>query len=222
VGSTEAPRVVVILAGCGYLDGAEVREAVITLLALDRAGAVVQCAAPDIPQAHVMNHLTNTVEEGATRNVLVESARIARGAIVPLAAIRADDYDAVFLPGGFGAAKNLSTVAFDGPAARVDPEVARVLRAFRAAGKPIGAVCIAPAVVVRALGEGEVTIGDDAGTAGAIRAMGGIHCDCPVDEMHVDTARRIVTAPAYMYGDASISGVAAGIEAAVGATLALV
>lgn len=214
-------NVAVVLSGCGYLDGAEIREAVITLLALDRAGARYQCAAPDVPQHHVVNHLTGEVVPGETRNVLVEAARIARGQVVPLSAIRAADYDALFLPGGYGAAKNLSTVAFDGPAAKVDPELARVCREFRAAGKPIGAVCIAPAVLVRALGEGEVTIGDDPGTAGAIVAMGGSHVACPVDRPHVDHARKIVTAPAYMYGDASISGVAAGIEAAVAATLEL-
>jgi enhancing lycopene biosynthesis protein 2 len=213
-------RVAVVLAGCGYLDGAEIHEAVITLLALDRAGAVVQCAAPDKPQLHVVDHLTGE-PSGETRNVLRESARIARGKVLPLSAIQAADFDALFLPGGFGAAKNLSTVAIDGPAATVDPEVSRVLREFRAAGKPIGAVCIAPAVVVAALREGEVTIGDDAGTARAIAAMGGGHVACGVREVHVDTARRIVTAPAYMYGNERIGNVAAGIEQAVAATLAL-
>lgn len=214
-------KVAVILSGCGYLDGSELREAVITLLALDSLGARVQCAAPDKAQHHVVDHLTGEVVPGETRNVLVESARIARGNVVPLTAIRAADFDALFLPGGFGAAKNLSTVAFDGPAATVDAEVARVCREFRAAGKPIGAVCIAPAVLVRALGEGEVTIGDDAGTAAAITAMGGAHVECPVEQIHVDAERKLVTAPAYMYGDASISDVAAGIEEAVAATLDL-
>ncbi len=213
-------RVAVVLAGCGYLDGAEIHEAVVTLLALDRAGATVQCAAPDKPQMHVVDHRTGQ-PTGETRNVLTEAARIARGNIVPLDAIHAADFDALFLPGGFGAAKNLSTVAIDGAAASVDPQVARVIREFRAAGKPIGAVCIAPAVLVAALREGEVTIGDDAGTAGAIAAMGGSHVACGVTELHVDRARRIVTAPAYMYGQERIANVAAGIEKAVAATLEL-
>jgi enhancing lycopene biosynthesis protein 2 len=213
-------RVAVILSGCGYLDGSEIQEAVLALLALDRAGAKVQCAAPDKPQHHVLDHRTGTPMPDS-RNVLVEAARIARGNIVPLATIRAVDFDAVFLPGGYGAAKNLSTLAFDGPSATVDPELVRVLREFRAANKPIGAVCIAPAVLVAALHEGEVTIGDDAGTAAAIVAMGGSHAACPVTELHVDRARRIVTAPAYMYGDARISAVAAGIDKAVAATLEL-
>lgn len=217
---TQEKRVAVVLAGCGYLDGAEIHEAVIALLALDRAGARVRCAAPDKPQHHVVDHLTGE-PTGETRNVLREAARLARGKIAPLADIRAADFDALFLPGGFGAAKNLSTVAFDGPGATVDPEVARVLREFRAAGKPIGAVCIAPAVLVAALREGEVTIGCDPGTAGAIAAMGGTHVACGVTELHVDRARKIVTAPAYMYGDERIANVAAGIEKAVAATLEL-
>ena len=215
------PRVAVVLSGSGYLDGAEIQEAVLTLLAFDRAGAVVQCAAPDKLQHHVVDHVTGA-PTGESRNVLREAARIARGRIVPLSAIRAADFDAVFLPGGFGAAKNLSTVAFKGPDATVDPDLSRVLRAFRAAGKPIGAVCIAPAVLVAALREGEVTIGEDPGTAAAIEAMGGAHVARPVTEHHVDEVRRIVTAPAYMYGGARIADVAAGIEKAVAATLALV
>lgn len=214
-------KVAVILAGAGHLDGSEIREAVLSLLALDRAGARVQCAAPDKPQHHVVDHLTRQVVPGETRNVLHEAARIARGQVVPLSAVDVADYDALFLPGGFGVAKNLCTFAFEGAQGRVDPEVARVIRAFRAAGKPIGAVCIAPALLVLALGEGEVTIGDDPGTAAAIAAMGGENHVCPVDRIHVDRARKLVTAPAYMYGDASISGVADGIDAAVRATLEL-
>lgn len=212
-------RVLVILAGCGYLDGAEINEAVLSLLALDRAGVRYQCAAPDKNQYHVVNHLTQepTTE---TRNVLVEAARIARSKIVALSTVQVDDYDVLFMPGGFGAAKNLSTVAIDGPAATVDPEVLRVIRGFRAANKPIGAVCIAPAVLVAALREGEVTIGRDPGTAAAIQTMGGKHVVCEVTGIHVDTARKLVTTPAYMY-NARLSEAATGIEKAVTAVLAL-
>lgn len=213
-------NVCVILSGCGVFDGSEIHEAVITLLTLSRAGAVATCAAPDKAQMHVINHLAGKPAEGETRNVLVESARIARGKITPLSDIDARDFDAVFLPGGFGAAKNLSNFAVQGADGSADPELVRVLGEFRAAGKPIGAVCIAPAVLVMALGEGEVTIGQDAGTASAITAMGGSHVTCPVTEMHIDTARRIVTAPAYMV-DATIAEVATGIEKAVHATLNL-
>jgi enhancing lycopene biosynthesis protein 2 len=213
-------NVCVILSGCGVFDGAEIHESVVTLLTLARAGATYRCAAPDKPQMHVINHLEGKPAEGETRNVLVEAARIARGAISPLSEIRATDYDAVFLPGGFGAAKNLSDFAVNGAGGSADPELVRVLQEFRAAGKPIGAVCIAPAVLVLALGEGEVTIGSDEGTAAAIAAAGGSHVACPVTEMHVDEARKIVTAPAYMV-DTTLDRVAEGIEKAVHATLGL-
>lgn len=212
-------RILVVLSGCGYLDGSEITEAVVSLLALDRAGASVQCAAPDQAQHHVMNHLTGEVA-GESRNVLAEAARIARGAIVPLSAVRVEDFDGIWLPGGYGAAKNLSDVAFRGPGAAVLPDLAALLRGFRAAGKPIGAVCIAPAVVVAALREGCVTIGTDPGTAGAIEAMGGRHAPCPVTEANVDHENKLVTAPAYML-DAPISQVADGIERAVHAFLEL-
>ena len=214
------PHVCVILSGCGYLDGAEVQEAVISLLALSRAGATVQCAAPDKNQMHVVNHLTGEEVSGESRNVMIEAARIARGAVIPLADVKADDYDAVFLPGGFGAAKNLSNLAVAGPEGAADPDLVRVLGDFQSAGKPIGAVCIAPAVTVMALGKGHVTIGSDPGTAGAIGAMGGSHTDCAVTEHHVDSDHKIATAPAYMC-DASIADVAAGIEKAVASTLAM-
>ncbi len=217
---SRSPRVVVVLSGCGFLDGAEITEAVVSLLALDRAGVEVQVAAPDKPQHHVVDHRSGSPTD-ETRNVLTEAARIARGKVVPLDAIDASTFDGIFLPGGFGAAKNLSDLAFRGPAATVDPTLAALLRAFHAAHKPIGAVCISPAVVVAALREGDVTIGDDAGTAGAIAAMGGANHACPVTELHVDRARRIVSAPAYMYADARIADVATGIERAVAAFLEL-
>lgn len=217
---SDSPRICVILSGCGVFDGAEIHEAVISLLHLARRGATVQCTAPDKPQMHVIDHLRGQVAEGETRNVLVEAARIARGAIVPLSEIEAGDFDAVFLPGGFGAAKNLSNFAVEGANGSADPELTRVLRAFRAAGKPIGAVCIAPAVLVMALGEGEVTIGSDAGTAGAIESLGGNHINCPVESAHIDQKLRLVTAPAYMV-DTSIDQVARGIEEAVDALLAM-
>ncbi len=212
-------RALVVLSGCGHLDGSEIHEAVLTLLAFDRAGAAVQCAAPNKPQVDVIDHLAHT-PTAETRNVLTESARIARGKVVDLASVNVEDFDLVFLPGGYGAAKNLSTIATEGADASVDPDLLRVLRAFRAAGKPIGAVCIAPAVLVAALREGSVTIGNDPGTAAAIVAMGGEHAGCPVTEMHVDQARKIVTAPAYMY-NAGIADVSRGIEAAVNAALEL-
>lgn len=217
---SEHKRIAVVLSGCGVYDGTEIHEAVITLLALSRRGAQAVCAAPDKPQLHVIDHLRGQVAEGESRNVLVEAARIARGQITALSDLEPAHFDGVFLPGGFGAAKNLSNFATSGASGHADPELIRVLRAFRSAGKPIGAVCIAPAVLVLALGEGEVTIGSDEGTAAAIEATGGTHIACPVQQAHTDTARKIVTAPAYME-DATIAEVADGIEAAVDAFLAL-
>jgi enhancing lycopene biosynthesis protein 2 len=213
-------NILVVLSGCGLYDGAEIHESVITLLAIARAGASYTIAAPDKDQMHVINHATGDVS-GETRNVMVEAARIARGSITALSEVNAADHDAVFLPGGFGAAKNLCTFATEGPDCSIDPDIQRVLQEFHAAGKPIGAVCIAPAVVVKALGDVTVTIGSDAGTAGALAAMGGKHADHAVTECHVDADNRVVTAPAYMC-DTSIDQVAVGIEAAVNGVIGLI
>ncbi len=220
-GNPNGPRVAVVLSGCGYLDGAEINESVISLLALNRAGAQVSVYAPDKPQMHVVDHLAGQPRPGETRNVLHESARIARGQVAPLSELSHKGFDALFMPGGFGVAKNLSTFAVEGAEGSVDADLVRVLQEFRGAGKPIGAVCISPAVLVLALGEGEVTIGSDSGTAAAIEALGGKHHVCPVEDIHVDRDRRIVTAPAFME-EVQLARVADGIEKAVDATLAMV
>jgi enhancing lycopene biosynthesis protein 2 len=214
-------RVGVVLSGCGFKDGGEIHESVLTLLALDRAGAEVHCFAPDVDQAKVVNHLTGEpVEE--TRNVLVESARIARGEIKDLEEANADDLDALVLPGGFGAAMNLSDFAVKGPDGTVNPTLAKLLRDMHAQKKPIGAICIAPATVALALGSEKptLTIGNDAGTAQAIEACGASHQDCPVDDFVVDRERRIVTTPAYMLGP-SIRHIAAGIDRCVAEVLSM-
>lgn len=207
-----AKKIGVLLAGCGVFDGAEIHEAVLTLLYLDQAGVEVQCMAPDMAQLHVIDH-TNQTEMAEKRNVLVESARIARGEIVDLATVKADQLDALIIPGGFGAAKNLSDFAVKGPDATVHPQVQRILDEMADAGKPIGALCIAPATLARALGgrHPEVTIGKDMGTGAAIEKMGAKHVTCAVDDIHVDTQRKIVTTPAYMLGP-GIKDVAVGIE----------
>lgn len=207
-----AKRVGVLLSGCGVYDGAEIHESVLTLLALDRAGAESICMAPNIDQMHVINHLTGQ-ESDQRRNVLVESARIARGHIRDLATVTAADLDGLILPGGFGAAKNLSEFAVKGPQAGVQPDVARLLQEMAAARKPIGAICIAPAVIARVLGAigPELTIGSDAGTAEAIERMGGKHHVCAVHAIHVDETHRLVSTPAYMLGP-GIKEVAEGIE----------
>ena len=207
-----AKRVGVLLSGCGVFDGSEIHEAVLTLYFLARAGAAVVCTAPNMNQHHVIDHFTQQ-ETAETRNVLVESARIARGEIRDLAEMHAEDLDALIVPGGFGAAKNLSNFAVKGAAAAVHPEVQRIFTEMLSAKKPVGAICIAPATLVRAVSERspEVTIGNDVGTASAIETMGGRHRNCPVDGILVDEANRIVTTPAYMLGP-GIADVAMGIE----------
>jgi len=213
-------RVAVLLSGCGYLDGAEIQESVITLLALDRAGAEVECLAPDTAQRDVVDHRSGEAVAGEERNVLAESARIARGAIRDVAQARAEEYDAVILPGGYGAAKNLSSFAVDGPGCEVDPGVERLLRDAHAGGKPIGLICIAPAIGARLFPDLELTIGSDPDTAGALEAMGAHHKDCPVDAFVCDERARVVSCPAYMLGP-GIKDVAAGIEQLVGEVLRL-
>jgi enhancing lycopene biosynthesis protein 2 len=215
-----AKKVGVILSGCGVYDGAEIHESVITMLALDRAGAEMVICAPDIDQLHVINHHTGEVAEGESRNVRVEAARIARGPVADVAEIDADELDALILPGGFGAAKNLCTFAVDGAECEIDPGVAALVRAVHAQGKPVAAVCIAPAVLAKVLGaEGpKLTIGTDAGTADALESMGATHVACPVTEFVMDRDRKIITSPAYMLAG-RISEAAEGIEKTVAALM---
>ena len=217
-------KVGVILSGCGVYDGSEIHEAVVTLLALDRAGADVVCMAPDVDQLHVVNHLTGEVTEGESRNVLVESARIARGNIVDIKSVTVADYDALILPGGFGAAKNLCDFAVNGPDCSVNPDVARLLKETVKAKKPLGAVCIAPALLAKVLGPDlapSLTIGTDTGTAEAVQAMGATHIACPVKEAVVDREHKIVTSPAYMLAG-RISEAADGIEETVRVLLSMI
>ena len=215
-------KVGVLLSGCGVFDGAEIHEAVLTLLFLDRAGAEAICMAPDMEQMHVINHLTRQ-ESAERRNVLVESARIARGNIVDVKTIKAEDLDALIIPGGFGAAKNLSDFTVKGPEATVVPEVAALLSAMVSAGKPVGAMCIAPATLTRALASlhPNVTIGNDLDTAKAIESMGGKHTACTVEMVHLDNGNRLVTTPAYMLGP-GIKDVAVGIENLVNRVMEMV
>jgi enhancing lycopene biosynthesis protein 2 len=215
-------RVAVVLAGCGVYDGAEINEAVLTLLALEQQGAEYQCLAPDMEQLHVINHLSGEVMEGESRNVLVEAARIARGNILDIREANAADYDALVVPGGFGAAKNLCDFAVNGAAMKVQADFLQFARQMHQAGKPVGLICIAPAMSTAICGEGvECTIGNDADTANAIEAMGGKHIACPVERAHTDRERKLVTTPAYMLAG-SVSEAAKGISACVREVLSLV
>ena len=213
-------RIGVVLSGCGVFDGSEIHEAVFTLLEICRGGAEAVCMAPDIDVPET-NHLTGK-ETGSTRNVLVESARIARGKIRNIGDVTADDLDAVIFPGGFGAAKNLCNFASKGAEAAIHPEVARLLRDMAAKGKPIGAICIAPALIAATLGKEygpKLTIGTDAGTAAAINATGSSHVECPVTEFVVDRERKIVSTPAYMLAEniaEAYEGIAKAVQAVIG------
>ncbi|MCE2573749.1 isoprenoid biosynthesis glyoxalase ElbB [Motilimonas eburnea] len=191
-------KVAVILAGCGVYDGAEVHESVLTLLHIAKAGAQYQCFAPDIEQMHTINHLNGEVMP-ANRNVLIEAARIARGDIKPITELNVDEFDALILPGGFGAAKNLSDFAVKGAQAVVQADILKVCKEFATAAKPAGYMCIAPAMIPHVYGTGaKATIGNDANTAAAIAAMGAEHLECPVDDIVVDEAHKLVSTPAYM------------------------
>jgi enhancing lycopene biosynthesis protein 2 len=198
------PKVAVCLSGCGVFDGTEIHEGVLTLLALNQAGAEILCCAPDKPQMHVIDHLKQAPAEGESRNVLTESARIARGEVTPLSKVEASTIDALIFPGGFGAAKNLCSFAVDGPECTVDPDVERLVSNMIEMKKPIGVICIAPAMLARIVGKKNIpaslTIGTDAGTASAVEKMGAKHCDCPATDMVVDDAHKIVSTPAYMLG----------------------
>ncbi|MCP5161815.1 MAG: isoprenoid biosynthesis glyoxalase ElbB [Hahellaceae bacterium] len=214
-------RVAVVLSGCGFLDGSEIHEAVITLLALDSHDVSYQCFAPDIEQMHVINHLHGTISKDESRNVLVEAARICRGQIKDIKEASAAEFDALILPGGFGAAKNLSNFATSGAAMQVNPDVEILAKAFAAAGKPAGFICIAPALIATIYGRGvSCTIGQDTETANVLEKMGCSHVAAKVDEVVIDQKHKVVTTPAYMLAT-RISEAAAGIEKLVSTVLSL-
>lgn len=209
----------VVLAGSGVYDGAEIHEATLSLYAISKNGGEYEIFAPNINQHHVINHITGE-EMPETRNVLIESARIARGNIKDLKEFKAEDFDALLLPGGFGVAKNLCSFAFDGPDCKVNEEVAATLKAMHAAKKPIGALCIAPALLAKVLGNVEVTIGQDAGTAEAINSLGATHTETNHGEIVFDKENKIITTPCYML-DASIAQIGEGAENVVKAIMTM-
>lgn len=213
-------KIAVILSGCGVYDGSETHEVVLTLLAIEQNGASYRCFAPNIEQHHVINHLTGEVSE-QSRNVLVESARLCRGDVEDISELRAQYFDALIIPGGFGAAKNLSTFALDGDNYTVNESVLKAASAFAKAEKPAGYMCIAPVLLPFVYGQGvQGTIGCDNDTAKLIAAKGLNHIDCEVDAVVVDQARKVVTTPAYMLAT-SISEVSKGITKLVRSVLLL-
>ena len=215
-------KVAVILSGCGVFDGAEIHESVLTLLALARAGAKVTCAAPDIAQRHVINHATGEEVEDEDRNVLEEAARISRGEIEHVGQIKLDQVDAIIFVGGFGVAKNLSSLAFDGIDYDIDPIINSLIQDAHQQFKALGFICIAPVLAAAALGSKKVrlTIGNDADTAAILEHKGAQHVNCAVDEIVIDSSHRVVTTPAYMLAE-DILQAEAGINKLVTTVLEL-
>ena len=215
-------RIALLLSGCGAWDGSDIHETVLTLVALDRAGAEVICIAPDLMQYHVLNHLTQE-EVAAQRNMLLESARLARGKIVDLATIDPSLLDALIMPGGFGAVKNLSQFALKGPTREVNPQVRDLLEIIHRLKKPIGAIALAAIPLVIALADyrPEVAVSTDEGIAAAIEIMGGSHKQCKSNKIWVDRPNKIVTLPASM-PDMRIGDVAAGVNRVVAKVLELI
>jgi enhancing lycopene biosynthesis protein 2 len=209
----------VVLSGCGVFDGAEIHEATMSLYAIAMNGGSYEIFAPDMDQHHVVNHITGE-EMNEKRNVLVESARIARGKIRPLTDFDQAEFDGLLFPGGFGAAKNLSDWAFKGPDSIVIKEVGDAIRAMVEAGKPVGALCISPVLLAKTLEGARLTIGSDADTAAAIVTAGASHVETTHGEVVIDDRYKIVTTPCYML-DANIVQIAEGADNVVKAMLKL-
>lgn len=217
-------KVGLLLSGCGVNDGAEIHESVIAMLALDRAGVEMELMAPNIDQMHVVNHYTGQ-EMDEYRNVLVEASRIARGNIKDMAEISGNDIDALIIPGGFGVAKNLCDYAMAGPECSINPDVFRLISELQSLNKPIGAICIAPAMMAKIFGEqgasANMTIGFDEATSKDIESMGSVHVECKVSDMVVDEDNNLVSTPAYMEAQ-SIKEAADGIEKLVKQVLSMI
>ncbi|EGQ7647323.1 MULTISPECIES: isoprenoid biosynthesis glyoxalase ElbB [Vibrio] len=204
-------KVAVILSGSGVYDGSEIHEAVLALYAIEKAGATWHCFAPNIDQLHVINHLTGD-EMDETRNVLIESARIARGNIDDVAKLNVDEYDALLLPGGFGAAKNLTDFAVSGAECSINTHVAQACRAFANSKKPAGYLCISPVIIPMIYEQGvKGTVGNDEAVSIAFNQMGGEHTTCPVEDIVFDEKHLVLSTPAYMLAE-NISQAASGIE----------
>ena len=218
------PRVGVVLAGCGAQDGSEIHESVLTLLSLDRIGAKVKIMAPEIDQFHVVNHLSNHKMD-ATRNILSEAARIARGNILPIRSINNNDLDALIFPGGTGMAKNIFNYAIKGPDFTVLKDVESLTRYMIQKNKPIGAICIAPVMIAKILQnldrKGKVTGGFNEQILTDIESMGMITEKVNATEIVIDYENKIVSTPAYVEAN-SIKEVSEGIEKLVDAVLSMV
>lgn len=213
-------KIAIVLSGCGVFDGAEIQEAVLTMLYVAKSGASYQCFAPNILQMHVLNH-TNGEEMEEQRNVLIEASRICRGDIQPIEQLHPENFDALIVPGGFGAAKNLSNFAVAGADCQVETSTLKALQAFAHSGKPAGYMCIAPVMISLIYGKSaKVSIGNDDETARKIIEMGSDHVKCAVDDIVIDSAKRLVCTPAYMLAE-SILDAEAGIKKLVEEVVAM-
>lgn len=204
-------KIAVVLSGCGYQDGSEITEAVSTLIAIGEADAEYSCFAPN-ENIESSDHLNG--EKTGTRNTLSESARISRGKVSLLKELNTQNFDALVFPGGFGAALHLCDWAQTGAKCKVLPDVVRIISEFHEQSKPIGAICIAPVLIAKILGEHEVTltIGIDKETANELEKTGAVHEECAVDDYITDRANKVVTTPAYMYDEAAPFQVFKGIQ----------
>lgn len=216
-------KVAVILSGCGYLDGSEIRESVLTLLALDTANIEYQIFALDEPLFHVIDHVSGKISAGESRNILQEAGRIARGEISTLDKLDENEFDGLIIPGGFGVAKNLSTFAFKGAEASVHSTVASILKVFHQSKKPIGAICISPALLALTFGNlhPHITLGSDTNIAKEIEKTGAIHHVCQTSNCVVDNQNLFVTTPAYMDDQACLKDIYIGITSLVEAMITL-
>jgi enhancing lycopene biosynthesis protein 2 len=203
-------KIAIIIGGCGHRDGSEIHETTMTMLAIEKHGATYELFAPDSNQYHVINHLTGE-EMAENRNMLVEAARIGRGKIKSLDDFRANDFDAVIFPGGFGVAKNFFNYAFKGAKATVEEHIEQVIKEIKALDKPIGALCIAPVLLAKVMDNITVTIGNDDATAHDITLMGSHNVNTTHGEVISDKVNKIFSTPAYML-DASILDIAAGAD----------
>ena len=207
-------KIAVLLSGCGVFDGAEIHEAVLTLLSIDNNGAQYQCVAPNVWQRQVVNHLTQKMSD-EMRNVLVESARIARGEIKDIATVKASDFDAAIFPGGLGAVTNLSDFAAQGENCQLEASTLKFARAMYDAKKPLGFVCISPVLAAKICDAGiKLTVGNDEEVSKKLKAMGAAPEDCSADNIVVDNEHNIVSTPAYMLGKGPAE-IYQGIEAMV-------
>lgn len=206
-------HIAIVLSGCGHLDGSEIHEATLTLLALSKAGATYQGVAPNRNQLHVVDHTKGEVDASAEpRNILKEASRIVRGSIIDINNANIEDYDAVIFPGGFGAAKNLFDFAVKGDASfTVQDDVVQFVKKAKAANLPIGFICVAPVMMPKLFENPELTIGDNDDIASVIESLGATHHKKPVDEICIDKKNKVVSTPAYMLGE-NIYDVSKGID----------